>query len=77
MDHQLKSVNLRLGITDGTNTEILGEELQSNMEVVTSVTGVGPARNTGGQQGTGNPLMPQRGGPPGGFGGAGGRGGGR
>jgi HlyD family secretion protein len=74
MDHQLKSVNLRLGITDGTNTELLGEELQQNMEVVTSVTGVGAARNIGGQQGTGNPLIPQRGGPPGGRGpGGGGR----
>jgi HlyD family secretion protein len=74
MDHQLKAVNLRLGITDGTNTELLGEELQQNMEVVTSVTGVGATRNIGGPQGTGNPLIPQRGGPPGGPGG-GGRGG--
>ncbi|MBZ5556803.1 MAG: efflux RND transporter periplasmic adaptor subunit [Acidobacteriia bacterium] len=74
MDHQLKSVNLRLGITDGTNTELLSDELQQNMEVVTSVTGLGTTRNIGGQQGTGNPLIPQRGGPPGG---PGGRGGGR
>jgi hypothetical protein len=71
MDHQLKSVNLRLGITDGTNTELLSEELQQNQEVVTSVTGVGATRNIGGQQGTGNPLIPQRGGPPGGPGGGG------
>jgi hypothetical protein len=74
MDHQLKSVNLRLGITDGTNTELLSDELQQNMEVVTSVTGLGATRNIGGAQGTGNPLIPQRGGPPGG---PGGRGGGR
>ncbi|MBI3401042.1 MAG: efflux RND transporter periplasmic adaptor subunit [Acidobacteria bacterium] len=69
MDHQLKVVNLRLGITDGTNTELLGEALQQNMEVVTSVTGLGATRNIGGPQGTGNPLIPQRGGPPGGRGG--------
>ena len=73
MDHQLKPVNLRLGITDGTNTEILSGELQSHMEVVTSVTGLTGTRTTQGAAGTGNPLMPQRGGPPGG----GGRGGGR
>jgi HlyD family secretion protein len=66
MDHQLKPVNLRLGVTDGTNTELISTELQPGMEVVTGVTGLGSTRTTGGQQGTGNPLMPQRGGP-GGF----------
>ena len=37
MNKQLKPVNLRLGITDGTNTELLGEELQPGMELVTGV----------------------------------------
>ena len=69
MDHQLKPVNLRLGITDGTNTELLSGELQQNMEVVTSVTGLSSTR-TQPQAGSGNPLMPGRGGP-GGFGGRG------
>ena len=74
VDHQLKPMNLRLGVTDGTNTELLGStELPPGMEVVTGVTGLGATRNTGGQQGTGNPLMPQRGGPPGGGGFRGGR----
>jgi hypothetical protein len=69
MDHQLKPVNLRLGITDGTNTELLSGELQQNMEVVTGVTGLGPTRTTNTGAGAGNPLMPaQRGGPPGGRG---------
>jgi HlyD family secretion protein len=69
MDHQLKPVNLRLGITDGTNTELLSGELQQNMEVVTGVTGLGPTRTTTTGAGAGNPLMPaQRGGPPGGRG---------
>jgi HlyD family secretion protein len=69
MDHQLKPVNLRLGITDGTNTELLSGELQQNMEVVTVVTGLGPTRTTATGAGAGNPLMPaQRGGPPGGRG---------
>ena len=62
MDHQLKPVNLRLGVTDGTNSELLGSELQQGMEVVTGVTGVGTARALPGQGGTGNPLMPGRGG---------------
>ena len=72
IDHQLKPVNLRLGITDGTNTELLSGELQDKTEVVTSITGLGPTRATG-NTGTGNPLMPGGRGP-GGFGG-GGRGG--
>jgi HlyD family secretion protein len=71
MNHELKPVNLRLGISDGTNTEILSGELQPGMEVVTGVTGLGTTRAQPGQ-GSGNPLMPGRG--PGGFGGAGGRG---
>jgi HlyD family secretion protein len=67
MDHQLKAVNMRLGITDGTNTELLSGELTQGQEVVTGVTGVGATRTIGGNTGTGNPLMPQRGGgPPGG-----------
>jgi len=61
---QLKPVNVRLGITDGTNTELLGEELQQNQEIVTGVTGIGSVRGTGGAGGGGNPLLPaQRGGP--------------
>ena len=73
MDHQLKPVSLRLGITDGTNTELLGGELQQNMEVVTGVTGL--TANTRTQPGANpmNPLMPGGGrGPGGGFGGPGG-----
>ena len=63
----LKSVSLRLGITDGTNTELLSGELQEGMGVVTGVTGLGPTRTTNAGAGAGNPLMPaQRGGPPGG-----------
>jgi HlyD family secretion protein len=72
VDHQLKPVNLRLGITDGTYTELLGDELQPPMEVVTVVTGLGSIRSTA-ATGSGNPLMPQRGGP-GGQGGGPGRG---
>jgi hypothetical protein len=69
MDHQLKPANLRLGISDGTNTELLSGELQQNMEVVTGVTGLGPTRTTNTGAGAGNPLMPAgRGGPPGGRG---------
>ncbi len=65
VDHQLKPVNLRLGITDGTNTELLSTELQPGMEVVTGVTGLGSTRSTNAGGANGNPLMPGRGGPPG------------
>jgi hypothetical protein len=74
VEHQLKSVNLRLGVTDGTNTELLSGDLQQNAEVVTGITGVGTTRSTSAGGGTGNPLMPGGRGP-GGFGGGGGRGG--
>jgi HlyD family secretion protein len=73
MNHELKPVNLRLGISDGTNTELLSGELQPNMELVTGVTGLGSTRTLPGQGGSGNPLMPGGRGP-GGFGGGGGRG---
>jgi hypothetical protein len=72
MNHQLKPVNMRLGISDGTSTELVSGELQENMEVVTGVTGLGATRTVPNQTGSGNPLMPGRG--PGGFGGQGGRG---
>jgi len=61
MDRQLKPVSLRLGVSDGTNTELLSSELQPNMEVVTGVTGLGSTR-TAPTGGSGNPLMPGRGG---------------
>ena len=73
VEHQLKSLNLRLGITDGSNTELLSGDVAQNAEVVTGVTGVGTTRTTA-TGGTGNPLLPGGRGP-GGFGGAGGRGG--
>ncbi len=75
MDKQIKPVRLRLGITDGTNTEVIGSEVQPDMEAVTSVT-LPAASRVSASGGAGNPLIPQggrRGGPPGGFGG--GRGG--
>ncbi len=74
MDKQLKPVSLRLGVSDGTNTEVLdGNELQVGTEVVTSIimptSAASPAGATGGAK---SPLMgPQRGGP------GGNRGGGR
>jgi len=74
MGKELKPVNLRLGISDGTNTELLSGEMQQGMEVVTGVTGLGTTRALPGQGGSGNPLMPGGGRGPGGFGGPGGRG---
>ena len=82
INKQLKPVDLRLGISDGTFTEVLNEpgELQPNTEVVTSVITPEMASRPANQQpqGTNNPMMPQRGRGPGGpGGGGGGRGGGR
>jgi hypothetical protein len=61
MDHQLKPVSLRLGVTDGTNSELLGTELQQGMDVVTGVVGVGSTRTLPTASGSGNPLIPGRG----------------
>lgn len=70
IDHQLKPVNLRLGISDGTYTEVISTELPETAEVVTGITGLTPTRNTAPPQGSGNPFTPGRGGR-GGFGGRG------
>ncbi len=63
---ELKSVRLRLGITDGTYTELLSGELQAGQELVTQI--VTPAQAQAAS--TRSPLMPggpgQRGGMPGG-----------
>jgi hypothetical protein len=62
INNALKPVNVRLGVSDGTNTELLSGELQENLEVVTGVTGVGNVRPQLGVGGGGNPLLgPQRG----------------
>ena len=75
---QLKSVTLRLGVSDGTFSELLDGDLKEGQEVVVNmITGLEPVVRPGQQPATGNPLMgPQRGGPGGGGqrGGGGGRG---
>ena len=70
---QLKSVRVRLGITDGTYTELLSGELQPGQELVTAV--VTPAQAAAAA--TRSPLMPGGPGGRGGPGGGGQRGGGR
>jgi len=67
VDKQIKPVNVRLGITDGTFTELISNDLQPGMqELVTGVTGGTTTR--AGAAGTGNPFQqPQRGGGPGRF----------
>jgi HlyD family secretion protein len=74
---QLKALRLRLGVSDGTFTEVLNEsDVPPNAEVVTSMTTGLEQRNPTQQNQQNNPLMgPQRGGP-GGRGGQGGGGGG-
>ena len=61
VDGQLKPVNVRLGVTDGSFTELLSADLQEGMEIVTGLTGVTSARATPAPGGTANPLMPTRG----------------
>jgi hypothetical protein len=77
---QLKQVRLRLGVSDGTNTEIIdaNPEIKEGTEVVTNVV-IDTGTATPGSNNANNPLMgPQRGrgGPGGGFGGPGGGAGG-
>jgi hypothetical protein len=76
IDKQLKPVALRLGISDGTFTELLSSELQDNTELATGVTGLQSTARQTPTGNNGNPLMPGRGGPGGGRGGppGGGRG---
>ena len=77
MDKKLKPISLRLGVSDGTFTEILSGEIQQGQEVVTAmVTGLEPKTTPPGGNNANNPLMgPQRGGPGGDRGpGGGGRG---
>jgi HlyD family secretion protein len=79
INKQLKSITLRLGISDGTWTEVLNDtELPNDVEVVTAIITPAMASKTPtAAPGAGNPLMPaQRGRGPGGPGGGGGRGGG-
>jgi hypothetical protein len=75
---QLKSINVRLGVSDGTFSELIEGDLKEGQEVVVNMlTGLEPV-NRPGQPATGNPLMgPQRGGPGGPGGGNRGGGGGR
>ncbi len=60
---QLKMVRLRLGISDGTYTELLSGEVQPGVELVTQV--LTPAQAAAGGP-TRSPLMPGRPGMPGG-----------
>jgi HlyD family secretion protein len=79
VNKQLKPVQLRLGIFDNTNTEIIaGEGIDVGTEVVTNVILPDAQQSTTPGANANNPLMgPQRGrgGPGGGGGGGGGRGG--
>jgi hypothetical protein len=71
---KLKSVRLRLGVTDGQYSELLEGEIPANAEMVTAVTLGTDSANRNASQSS-NPLMQQqRGGMPGGMGGGGGRG---
>ncbi len=64
VERLLRPVNLRLGISDGSFTELLTQDLPESTEVVTGVTGLGPTRAAPTQGGAANPLMPAgRGGP--------------
>jgi HlyD family secretion protein len=56
----LQPVRVRLGLSDGTHTELLGGELSDGAEVVTNVVvAAGGARSQQTTPGSANPLMPQ------------------
>jgi HlyD family secretion protein len=63
VDGQLKMIRMRLGITDGTYTEVLSGEIQAGQELVTAV--VTPAQAATSST-TRSPLMPGGPGRPGG-----------
>jgi HlyD family secretion protein len=68
VNNQLQSLRLRLGISDGTHTELIAGDVKEGTELVTSVSTGTDTSTTG----TGrSPLMPQRGFGPGGGGGRG------
>jgi len=72
VDKQLKSVNLRTGITDGTNTEVVSGDLPIGTEAVTGI--VLPAASRPSAASAGNPFQQgnnNRGGNFGGFAGGG------
>ncbi len=56
VDKQLKPVKVRLGISDGTNTEVVSGGLNEGMQVVTSAFAGGAATAATGQR-SGSPLM--------------------
>jgi HlyD family secretion protein len=60
-DHQLKPVTVRLGITDGTLTELLSSDLGEGAQVVTGIAAPGSARPAAGAA-PASPFAPQRGG---------------
>jgi HlyD family secretion protein len=74
-DKQLTPLRVRIGVSDGQNSELIEGDLQEGTELVTNVIIAAQARPaaTGGFPGLG---QPQRGGFPGGGGGGGNRGGG-
>jgi hypothetical protein len=78
VDNQLMPVRVRVGVSDGQNSELLEGDLEEGTQVVTSViTGTETRPAAGGAGGFPGLGQPQRGGfPGGGFPGGGNRGGG-
>ncbi len=68
---QLKSISLRLGISDGQWFELVEGDLKPGTELVTAVTLGTESVNRPGAPQSGNPLMQRQGMPGGGFGGRG------
>jgi HlyD family secretion protein len=62
VDNKLKPINVRLGISDGTFTELISGELAEGQEVIVNMlTGLEQQQRPAGQQGGSNPLMQQPG----------------
>jgi hypothetical protein len=54
---QLRSVRVRIGLTDGMTTAVLGDLLGEQVQVV---TGVAAAKTTATAPSSSSPLIPQR-----------------
>jgi hypothetical protein len=65
VDGRLMPVRVRLGVTDGTNTELLQGELLEGTPLVTGVLLQPTANPTQGGTRSSSPLIPQRGRPAG------------
>jgi hypothetical protein len=57
--HYVKPVPVLAGLSDGTNTQVVGKEISEGMEVVTGASGGAGGGPDGQSPGGGSPFMPR------------------